>query len=267
MAKIVNAQRPSIGDVVYQNVPNCETSPHHQFDGLTVKSGSKALMSTSIEDSGKVKMKIITTQIPQSLLLSNPMTKANSEQHRHLIFNHASAKKGQDPQGKPLTQANLVNSFLVPTKQVKQKGSGLLGSMPPSLTAINVQQTHLSVRDTSQNAIFQGNKNSLANKRSIVKKKASQTSLANQQMKLLRRQIQFYQKRCAERHLPPMTGKEHYVTRRILFKRRARMAEQNLIIVYFDGVLGDICTKSNALGHFRVRKDAFTGLRRIFNKY
>ena len=125
--------------------------------------------------------------------------------------------------------------------------------MPPSLTAINVHQSQLMAREAHLNQQFhsgafnpaaksilpqaQGggpnqqqasgqNGGGNGDKRRIVKKSkpgASQDPNSTQnQVKLARRQIQFYQKRQAEKHMPSRTPKSAFVTRRLLFKRRAR---------------------------------------------
>ena len=86
-------------------------------------------------------------------------------------------------------------------------------------------------------------------------------------MKLARRQIQFYQKRNAEEHVPSRTPKKDFCTQRLLFKRRARLQDQNLIIFYFDGVVGELCTRSTNYGMFKVRHGAFQGLRKLSYKY
>mmetsp|Transcript_8992 Transcript_8992/g.11001 ORF Transcript_8992/g.11001 Transcript_8992/m.11001 type:complete len:138 (+) Transcript_8992:96-509(+) len=86
-------------------------------------------------------------------------------------------------------------------------------------------------------------------------------------MKLARRQIQFYNKRNAEEHMPTRTPKKDFCTQRLLFKRRARLSEQNLLIFYFDGVIGELCSRSASYGYFKVRHGAFQGLRKLSYRY
>jgi len=57
--------------------------------------------------------------------------------------------------------------------------------------------------------------------------------------------------------LPPRTPKADFCTRRVLFKRRARLQDQNLLIFYFDGVIGELCAKNTQYGFFKVRAGAF----------
>ena len=40
--------------------------------------------------------------------------------------------------------------------------------------------------------------------------------------------------------MEPETGEKFGLTKRLLFKRRQRMRDKNLIIIYFDGVVGDL---------------------------
>lgn len=61
--------------------------------------------------------------------------------------------------------------------------------------------------------------------RKFNKKKPSPAEAQLNQVKIARRQIQFYQKRNAERQLPPRTKKQDFCTSRLLFKRRARLAD------------------------------------------
>jgi hypothetical protein len=42
-----------------------------------------------------------------------------------------------------------------------------------------------------------------------------------------------------EKCLAPKTSLKNGITKRILFRRRERMRDANLLLIYFDGVLGD----------------------------
>lgn len=39
--------------------------------------------------------------------------------------------------------------------------------------------------------------------------------------------------------MQPKTAEKYGITRRIMFRRRDRMRDRNLVIIYYDGVLGD----------------------------
>lgn len=43
-----------------------------------------------------------------------------------------------------------------------------------------------------------------------------------------------------EKYMEPETSEKFALTKRLLFKRRQRMRDKNLIIIYFDGVVGDL---------------------------
>ena len=45
------------------------------------------------------------------------------------------------------------------------------------------------------------------------------------------------------------------------------MQESNLLIFYFDGVIGDTMSKTNSYGHFRARNGAFQGLRKLSYRF
>jgi hypothetical protein len=56
--------------------------------------------------------------------------------------------------------------------------------------------------------------------------------------------------------LEPETPTKFGLTKRLMFKRRQRMKEKNVVIIYFDGVIGDVpYNQGQALGYnnFRVR--------------
>ena len=40
--------------------------------------------------------------------------------------------------------------------------------------------------------------------------------------------------------MDPETPAKFGLTKRLMFKRRLRMKEKNVVIIYFDGVIGDI---------------------------
>jgi hypothetical protein len=63
-------------------------------------------------------------------------------------------------------------------------------------------------------------------------------------------------KRNAERELPPLTANNGIILSRLLFRRRERLADRQLVIFYFDGVIGDLQTRSGAIGSFRIRQGA-----------
>ena len=57
-------------------------------------------------------------------------------------------------------------------------------------------------------------------------------------------------------------------TQRIIFKRRHRMKDRNLLIIYFDGVIGDLpyCTGQYfGINAFRIRSGAIRDLRELSN--
>ena len=54
----------------------------------------------------------------------------------------------------------------------------------------------------------------------------------------------FKQNIITELYLEPMTIEQYGQTKRLLFRRRQKMIERNLIIIYFDGVMGDLCYSS-----------------------
>jgi len=67
-----------------------------------------------------------------------------------------------------------------------------------------------------------------------------------------------------EVYLEPVTAEKYGLTKRLIFRRRQRMQEKNLVIVYFDGVMGDIPYCSNmcmAYNTFRVRQGAIKDFR------
>ena len=64
-----------------------------------------------------------------------------------------------------------------------------------------------------------------------------------------------------EKTLLPKTPEKYASTKRILFRRRERMNDKNLILIYFEGVLGDTQQLYN---YFRVRSGAFSGLRKLY---
>jgi len=66
--------------------------------------------------------------------------------------------------------------------------------------------------------------------------------------------------------LEPETQIKFGLTKRLLFKRRERMKNKNLVIIYFDGVIGDLpyfngqCFGFNS---FRIRNGAIADLRQL----
>ena len=42
-----------------------------------------------------------------------------------------------------------------------------------------------------------------------------------------------------EKLLQPRTAEKYGITRRIMFRRRDRMRDRNLVLIYYDGVIGD----------------------------
>lgn len=65
---------------------------------------------------------------------------------------------------------------------------------------------------------------------------------------------------------PEKSSKSSF-TQRVFFHRRERFQNKNLIIIYFDGVLGDLQSKKNSYGNFRVRTGAWNGLRSLHEKH
>ena len=61
------------------------------------------------------------------------------------------------------------------------------------------------------------------------------------------------QQRNAEKEMQPWTLTKGDVLSRVLFRRRERFKHRNLIVFYFEGVLGDLGGKSGAINQFRVR--------------
>ena len=97
------------------------------------KSGVKGVAH---HEDPSLKLKIITTQIPQSLLISNNASRqGDGLMGRGNLMgsarNHSTGIGGA---------GNIINSFLVPTKIARNYKIGSVppSSMPPSLTAINV---------------------------------------------------------------------------------------------------------------------------------
>jgi hypothetical protein len=43
-----------------------------------------------------------------------------------------------------------------------------------------------------------------------------------------------------EKYMEPETQSKFGLTKRLMFKRRHRMKDKNLVIIFFDGVLGDL---------------------------
>lgn len=69
--------------------------------------------------------------------------------------------------------------------------------------------------------------------------------------------------RNTEKEMQPWTLAKGDVLARILFRRRERFKNRNLIVIYFEGVLGDITTKSGTVHQFRVRQGALSCLRKL----
>ena len=69
--------------------------------------------------------------------------------------------------------------------------------------------------------------------------------------------------------MEPKTGVTYCETTRLYFARRERMADKNLIIVYFDGAIGDLHCKTNCSSQnsFRLRHGALLGLSRLMQKH
>lgn len=67
-----------------------------------------------------------------------------------------------------------------------------------------------------------------------------------------------------------MTDEKFCLSKRLLFKRRQRMADKNLVIVFFDGVVGDlpyVSAQCIAYNSFRVRQGALKDLRELCYQY
>lgn len=50
----------------------------------------------------------------------------------------------------------------------------------------------------------------------------------------------FRQNIVIEKLMDPETPAKFGLTKRLMFKRRLRMKDKNVVIIYFDGVIGDI---------------------------
>jgi hypothetical protein len=73
-----------------------------------------------------------------------------------------------------------------------------------------------------------------------------------------------------EQYLDPETVCKFGLTKRLLFKRRQRMRDKNLIILYFDGVIGDLPYNSgNCFGFnsFRIRSGALKEIKELALNY
>jgi len=68
--------------------------------------------------------------------------------------------------------------------------------------------------------------------------------------------------------MEPQTGLTHCETTRLHFRRRERMSHLNLILIYFDGSIGDLHCKggSQSQNSFRLRHGALLGLSRLMQK-
>lgn len=55
------------------------------------------------------------------------------------------------------------------------------------------------------------------------------------------------QQRNTEKEMQPWTLAKGDVLARVLFRRRERFRHRNLVLLYFEGVIGDLMTKSGAI--------------------
>ncbi len=70
----------------------------------------------------------------------------------------------------------------------------------------------------------------------------------------------------SEKLVQPATLDKQGITKRILFRRRDRMKDQNLLLFYFDGVIGDM-NGQQSYNNFRVRGGAFNGIRKLYQHF
>lgn len=60
-----------------------------------------------------------------------------------------------------------------------------------------------------------------------------------------------------------MTPEKQGLTKRLVFRRRERMRGKNLIVIYYDGVLGDT-NNQQSYNPFRMRYGSVTGMRKLY---
>ncbi|CDW76948.1 UNKNOWN [Stylonychia lemnae] len=67
-----------------------------------------------------------------------------------------------------------------------------------------------------------------------------------------------------EKMMQPNTGDKSGITKRLLFRRRERMKEKNLIIIYYDGIIGDT-NQYSSYNNFRLRYGSIIALRKLYS--
>lgn len=67
-----------------------------------------------------------------------------------------------------------------------------------------------------------------------------------------------------ERQVAARTPEKYGISKRLVFRRRDRMRDRNLVIIYYDGVMGDT-SYSASYNNLRLRYGSFNGLRRLYS--
>eukprot|EP00347_Sterkiella_histriomuscorum_P021409 403334075 len=133
-----------------------------------------------------------------------------------------------------------VTPVLKPDKQYTQKVSdNNINDLEDLRSVLNIQKINVP------QPTFQNNSNSL-----------SPTKLQKNQF-LNSPQIG------GKKSLLSRTPEKCGITKRLVFRRRDRMKDRNLIIVYYDGVLGDT-NYSPSFNNLRIRYGAISGLRKLY---
>lgn len=103
--------------------------------------------------------------------------------------------------------------------------------------------------------------NRLFNSPIKVKNKPLGSPLSGNKKNLMARKIP-----TNEKMVQPRTVEKLGITKRILFRRRERMRNENLLLFYFDGVIGDL-NGQQGYNNFRVRAGTFAGLRKLYSNF
>jgi len=136
--------------------------------------------------------------------------------------------------------------------------------MPPQLTVFNVNQSFLNTLEQQLSSPVAGTgfkttklMTPLARSRIHTTKRVSIVDLN------LRPQIAYRNFRNQEPELLPVTASAGNCLARMLFRRRKRMADAKLVILWFDGVVGEMTGTAEKV---RVRRGAIQSLRKISEK-
>jgi hypothetical protein len=87
----------------------------------------------------------------------------------------------------------------------------------------------------------------------------SSTSSPGHKKSLLSRRQPTY-----EKLISPVTPEKLGITKRLLFRRREKMKDKNLVVIYYEGVVGDTSYQQSSYNSLRVRWGAWSGLRRLY---